>query len=69
MLAAGAAVDAMFGYVPSTKSANDKTGGTLDGLTLRGVTDVSILWISDFVRYGPHAVRMSLPREARPGAD
>jgi phosphonate transport system substrate-binding protein len=64
MLADGGA-DAMFGYLPSTKDQRPDTGGTLDGLAEKGVTGTNVLWTSDFLRYGPHAVRMSLPREAR----
>jgi len=64
MLADGS-VSALFGYLPATKNQKPTEGGTLDGLASKGITDAEILWTSDFVRYGPHAVRMSLPREAR----
>ena len=64
LLADGGA-DAMFGYLPSTKDQRPDTGGTLDGLAEKGVGGANVLWTSDFLRYGPHAVRMSLPRDAR----
>lgn len=64
MLANGTA-SAMFGFLPSKRYENAKTGGTLDELASLGLDDAEVLWTSDFVRYGPHAVRMSLPSEAR----
>lgn len=57
--------DAIFGFMPSIKDERPSTGGTLNKLADAGVENPSVLWTSDFIRHGPHAVRMSLPQEAR----
>lgn len=64
MLAAGKA-DGMFGYVVSGEDGGDARGGTLDALAASSVPDPKILWTSELLRNGPHAVKKSLPSEAR----
>lgn len=64
MLAAGQA-DAMFGYVVSGEDSDDAGGGTLDALIAASVPAPKILWTSELLRNGPHAVKKSLPSEAR----
>lgn len=64
MLASGQ-VDAMFGYVLSTDDDDDVRGGTLDALAAAAVPDPKVLWTSALLRHGPHAVKKSLPTEAR----
>lgn len=64
MLASGQA-DAMFGYVVSAEDSDDARGGTLEALAAASVPTPKILWTSELLRNGPHAVKKSLPSEAR----
>lgn len=60
-------VDAMFGWIPSDGVREDDRGGTLDRLVAAGLdrSRLKVVWRSDLLRYGPHAVRTDLDREAK----
>lgn len=60
-------VDAMFGWVPSDGIRESEQGGTLDRLTAAGLdrSRLKVVWRSDILRYGPHAVRSGLDAEPK----
>lgn len=58
-------VDAMFGFVPSSGTPAGPAGGTLERLAMAGGGEFRVLWTSGLLRFGPHAVRASLPAEAK----
>ena len=67
MLAEGS-VDAIFGWMPAARpGAPDIEGGTLARLTAAGVdrAALSIVWRSEVLRYGPHAVSSGLDPEPK----
>lgn len=63
----GGAVDAYFGWVPAAPDPEDGslTGGSIDRLAAAGVdaSAFEVTWHSPLLRYGPHAVRNTLPQE------
>lgn len=67
MLAEGS-VDAIFGWMPAAPpGAPEIEGGTMARLEAAGVVRASlaILWRSDVLRYGPHAVSSNLDPEPK----
>lgn len=68
MLAAGS-VDAIFGWVPASANANAEFpgSGTLERLQAAGIdsASLSVIWTSDLIRFGPHALRSDLDAEAK----
>jgi phosphonate transport system substrate-binding protein len=67
MLAEGS-VDAIFGWVPTARpGAPEIEGGTLARLVAAGVDRgaLAIVWRSDVLRYGPHAVSNGLDSEPK----
>jgi len=58
-------VDAMFGYIPSSADAIAQQGGSLARLAEAGGTGLTVLWTSELLRHGPHAVRTKLDGEAK----
>ena len=62
------AVDAIFGWMPAAKpGAPDIEGGTLARLVAAGVDPaaLSVVWWSELLRYGPHAVSSVLDPEPK----
>lgn len=58
-------IDGFFGWAPDYGAGQGEgDGGTLARLAAAGVAsdDVEIGWVSDPVRFGPHAVRADIPR-------
>ena len=67
MLAEGS-VDAVFGWMPAARpGAPDIEGGTMARLEASGIdrAALGIVWRSDILRYGPHAVSSSLDPEPK----
>lgn len=66
MFLAGEA-DAMFGWVPAIPGSAPPSGGTLARLEAAGLAagSLSVVWRSDILRYGPHAVLAKLDPEAK----
>jgi len=67
MLAEGS-VDAIFGWEPAGPAGSGEIeGGTVQRLAAAGVDPaaLSVVWRSDVLRYGPHAVSTSLDPEPR----
>ena len=67
MLAEGS-VDAIFGWTPAARpGAPEIEGGTMARLEAAGVdrAALSIVWRSDILRYGPHAVSSGLDPEPK----
>jgi phosphonate transport system substrate-binding protein len=66
MLAEGK-VDALFGWIPALPAGAAEGGGTLARLEAAGVpaSDLLVIWKSDVLRFGPHAVRTSLDPEPK----
>lgn len=68
MLADGTA-DAMFGWERARKAGTAEApfGGTVARLAAAGVpaSALRVIWRSDLLRYGPHAVRSDLDKEAK----
>lgn len=67
MLAEGS-VDAIFGWTPAARpGAPDIEGGTMARLEAAGIdrAALGIVWRSDILRYGPHAVSSSLDPEPK----
>ncbi len=68
MLADGEA-DAIFGWLPATLSdgSEEAAGGTIDRLVAAGIdrSRLSVIWRSDILRYGPHAVSIALDAEPK----
>jgi phosphonate transport system substrate-binding protein len=61
-------VDAIFGWVPVVAEAGlDTSGGTLDRLVAAGLdrSTLTVVWTSQPLRYGPHALRAGLDGELR----
>src|SRR5690606_15870835 len=61
-------VDAIFGWMPAApRGASEIEGGTLARLAAAGVdrAALTIVWRSDVLRYGPHAVSSSLDPEPK----
>lgn len=61
-------VDAVFGWAPSGPDENGTiAGGTITRLNEAGVSmsTLQVIWKSDLLRYGPHAVRITLDPEAK----
>lgn len=60
-------IDGYFGWVPSRPGADDASpyGGSLDRLAAAGLDpgEFDVTWRSGLLRYGPHAVRDTLPQE------
>lgn len=58
-------IDGLYGWAPERVGGPD--AGTLARLAAMGVApgDVEIVWTSQPVRFGPHAVRADLPAEAK----
>jgi len=62
------AVDAIFGWEPAGPAGSGEIeGGTLQRLVAAGVDPaaLSVVWRSDVLRYGPHAVSTTLDPEPR----
>jgi len=63
----GGAVDGYFGWVPAPPDPDDLSlsGGSIDRLAAAGLdaSGFEIAWRSPLLRYGPHAVRDTLPQE------
>lgn len=59
--------DAIFGWERASAEGDVLPGGTLAALAQRGVpqADVTALWKSPLIRFGPHAVLKSLDSEAK----
>lgn len=60
--------DGLFGWQPSAAEGQPAgSGGTIARLEAAGVPKASlrVLWTSDLLRYGPHAVRSDLAPEAK----
>jgi phosphonate transport system substrate-binding protein len=67
MLVAGS-VDAIFGWAPGPAGASGEVGGgTIDRLVAAGLAraDLSVVWTSPPLRYGPHALRIGIDPEVR----
>jgi phosphonate transport system substrate-binding protein len=67
MLAEGS-VDALFGWAPAAGPGSPEIeGGTMARLVAAGVdrSRLAVLWRSDILRYGPHAVSTSLDPEPK----
>ena len=67
MLIAGS-VDAIFGWAPAPAQAGAEiNGGTLDRLVAAGLerAELSVVWTSPPLRYGPHALRTGVDPEVR----
>lgn len=61
-------VDAIFGWMPAARpGAPDIEGGTMARLEAAGIdrATLSIVWRSDVLRYGPHAVSSDLDPEPK----
>lgn len=60
-------VDGIFGWVPSDGIRESDEGGTLDRLAAEGLdrSRLKVVWRSDILRYGPHAVRSDLDAEPK----
>lgn len=61
-------VDAVFGWAPSGPDGNGAMeGGTIARLNEAGVSasTLRVIWKSELLRYGPHAVRTTLDPEAK----
>ena len=61
-------VDAIFGWVPSSSDAESApAGGTLERLVAAGIDPAAlqVVWTSDLLRFGPHALRSDVDPEAR----
>ncbi|MBL8578019.1 MAG: PhnD/SsuA/transferrin family substrate-binding protein [Mesorhizobium sp.] len=69
MLATGEA-DAIFGWIPATQPNTAEEapgGGTIDRLVVAGIDKarLTVVWQSDVLRYGPHAVSIALDAEPK----
>lgn len=67
MLSGGEA-DGLFGWEPADADGQSThSGGTVARLEAAGIREASlrVLWTSDLLRYGPHAVRSDLDPEAK----
>ncbi|HTV70052.1 MAG TPA: PhnD/SsuA/transferrin family substrate-binding protein [Rhizobiaceae bacterium] len=62
-------VDAIFGWVPASAVATAQFpgSGTLERLHAAGIdpASLSVIWTSDLIRFGPHALRSDLDAEAK----
>lgn len=61
-------VDAMFGWIPSSAEVDAVyAGGTVERLVGAGIEPAAlkIVWTSDLLRFGPHALRTGLDPQAR----
>lgn len=59
-------VDAMFGWVETGIGTTPLPGsGSLQRLAQMGRTDVRLVWTSELLRFGPHAIRTDLDTEVR----
>jgi phosphonate transport system substrate-binding protein len=64
----GGSVDAIFGWAPAPAEAGTEPGGgTLDRLVAAGLdrAELSVVWKSPPLRYGPHALRTGIDSELR----
>ncbi|TIR27540.1 MAG: phosphonate ABC transporter substrate-binding protein [Mesorhizobium sp.] len=67
MLSGGDA-DGLFGWEPADAGGQSThSGGTVERLEAAGIPGASlrVLWTSDLLRYGPHAIRSDLDPEAK----
>lgn len=58
-------VNAMFGFVAASREDEGPAGGTLARLAAAGAAAPNVLWASNVLRNGPHAVHTSLASEAK----
>jgi phosphonate transport system substrate-binding protein len=61
-------VDAIFGWAPARGGASGEVGGgTIDRLVAAGLdrAELSVVWTSPPLRYGPHALRTGIDPEVR----
>lgn len=61
-------VDGMFGWIPAGENPEAiPEGGTIERLQAAGVdvAELNVHWMSDLLRYGPHAIRTGIDDEAK----
>ena len=60
-------VDALFGWIPALPPGEPEGGGTIARLESAGLdsSELLVVWRSDVLRYGPHAVRADLDPEPK----
>jgi phosphonate transport system substrate-binding protein len=60
-------VDAIFGWAPEPDNGPEMAGGTVERLVSAGLdrSSLAIVWRSQPIRYGPHALRQGLDPEVR----